>query len=375
MTILVVPDGFKDSLTSQEVSDAICDGIMAYDSDTKIHSIYASDGGDGFLNVVKYYKPDLAVVSSKTVDPLGREIEAEYLWNDNTKAAYIELAAASGIELLLKDDRKVTKTSTLGTGLQIREAILKGAKTIYVALGGSATNDAGTGIAAGLGYRFLDHANKTIAPCGENLKEISRIIPPPARQHFPEVYAINDVKNPLFGPEGAAYVYAKQKGANPDQIVMLDQGLQNINQVVKQELYKDAAQLGGAGAAGGSAYGLHVFCGAIFKPGAQFVLGLTQFDTLLSNKEVDLIITGEGMIDSQTKNGKLVSGVVNQAQKYAIPVMAVCGRLQLSHKDVKQIGLSDAIQIYDPKKPKEYSYINASALISEAVNSMLSRNF
>ncbi|MEP2935041.1 MAG: glycerate kinase [Gilvibacter sp.] len=374
MTILVVPDGFKDSLTSQEVSDAICEGILAYDSGIKIHPVYASDGGDGFLKVVKIYKPDLEVVASKTVDPLGRAIEADYLWNDKTKTAYVELAAASGIELLAKQDRIVMQTSTMGTGLQIREAILKDAKIIYIGLGGSATNDAGMGIAAGLGYKFLDKDGVQVNTCGQNLGQVQQIIQPKSSDHFPMMYAINDVQNPLYGPNGAAHVYAKQKGGNPEEIEALDAGLRSIANIVSNELTINEAHLAGDGAAGGSAYGLRVFCGAQFKRGTEFVLGLTEFDALLATGKIDMLITGEGKIDDQTKNGKLVSGVIKRAKEYKVPVMAICGKLELDPVQTKLLGLQDVAQIYDSSKPEGYSYVHAKSLIAQKIKQLLACN-
>ncbi len=371
MNILVVPDGFKDSLSAQEVCSAMCKGIANYDPTIVSHAIYASDGGDGFLNAIKHYKPNLDVVSTVTKDPLGRTILATYLWDAQQQSAYVELAAASGIELLLNSERRVMETSTKGTGMQLLDAIKRGAKQIYIGLGGSATNDAAVGIAAVLGYTFFEEDGSVLEPCGENLNRIHTIQKQKSTIDSVKIFAVNDVQNPLFGPTGAAYTYAKQKGASPEQIKTLDAGLRQLDTVVTKQLKRNVANSPGAGAAGGTAYGLKVFFNAEFLPGSEFILGLSNFYSILKQHKVDFILTGEGCIDQQTKHGKLIKRLILEGQKHKIPVLAICGKLNLSRPEFSALGLLDARELFNPNKPKEYSYTHASTLITSHTRALL----
>jgi glycerate kinase len=374
MTILIVPDGFKDSLGSQEVAKAMRQGVLSLDSNAITHSVYASDGGDGFLNAVSHYKPDLIRITAPTVNPLGNAITAHYLFDTATQTAYIELAAASGIELLKSKDRRVMHTSTVGTGLQMQDAVKRGAKRLFIGLGGSATNDAAIGLASVLGFQFLDINEDVLEPCGKNLKKIAVINKTTNQYDHIEIIAINDVLNPLFGPKGAAFSYAKQKGASPEDIVTLDAGLEHLHGVVYKSLKKDAATIKGAGAAGGTAYGLKVFFNANFESGTKFILELSNFYTILEQQKVDFIMTGEGCIDNQTVYGKLVKGVIGEGKKRNIPVMAVCGKLNLTTALWKQLGLTDVRELFNPALPKEYSYTHAAKLIAKVTTAMLKSN-
>ncbi len=369
--VLIVPDKFKDSLSAEEAIEAIRKGVEDFDPSAKTFSVVASDGGDGFLEAVHHYQPYLSTIQTETIDPLKRPIKAEYLWDETTNTAYIELAKASGIELLLLEERNVMKTTTIGTGIQIKDAINRGAKTIYVGLGGSATNDAATGIASVLGYRFYDDDNKEIAPCGEHLDRITYIKEDTSLFDQVKIVAINDVQNPLHGPNGAAYTYARQKGANDDQIEELDQGLRHLDKVMKEQFGRDHAALKGSGAAGGTGYGLKTFLNAEFISGTSFILGLSNFHEILQTHRIDCIITGEGKIDQQTAYGKLINGVVSEGKKRNIPVFGICGKLDLNAAQLKALGLMDAREIHDPTKPVSYSYEHTARLIREQVTHLL----
>ena len=375
MNIIVAPDGFKDSLEAKAVCNAMLNGIAAFNPQAKAYAIYASDGGDGFLNAVKHYKPELETVHTVTQDPLGRSILADYLWDTKNFIAYIELAAASGIELLSSQERQVMDTSTYGTGLQIQNAIARGAEKIYVGLGGSATNDAATGLAAALGYVFKDSYGNPIVPCGKKLIDIQSIFCPNSIPEKVKVIAVNDVQNPLYGAQGAAFTYAAQKGASTTEIDQLDQGLRALNNVVLNDLKRDVAHLLGAGAAGGTGYGLKVFLNAEFISGTHFILGLSDFFDRIDSQQIDLILTGEGCIDNQTANGKLIHGLIGIGTARNIPVMAVCGKLNLSPDQVKNLGLKDAVELYQATKPKDYSYTHAARLVVERTTQMLSKHY
>lgn len=367
MNFLLIPDKFKGSLTAKDVIASISKGILSADSTSKIQSIIASDGGDGFLDAISNNQT-LQEINVDTVDPLMRSIIAPYLINRATNTAYVELAKASGLELLKDNERNVMKTTTYGTGVQIKDAIAKGATTIYLGLGGSATNDAGMGIAKALGYTFFDKNKKELEPIGRNLSQIFTIDKTNAfNAKQVSFYAVNDVDNPLFGTNGAAYVYGKQKGANEEVIKILDAGLFHLNELAVEQLNQKNAFVPGSGAAGGTAYGLKTFLRAEYINGVEFLLQLAEVSNLLETQKIDYIITGEGKIDSQTINGKLVKGVLELGQRYDIPVVAICGKLDIEKEELSQLGLEHVIQIYEPSKGMEYSMKNASKAIEDLI--------
>ncbi|MDT7830318.1 glycerate kinase [Pricia sp. S334] len=368
MRFLLIPDKFKGSLDAKEVIQAISRGILRIYPKAKIHSVLASDGGDGFLNAVSG-NLNVREIAIDTVDPLQRKRQAVYLFDSANNTAYIELAKASGLELLTKDERDVMRTSTYGTGLQIRHAIEQGATEIYLGLGGSATNDGGIGIATALGYRFLDASGKELKPMGGNLLKIATIEKRSGAMDVSGVnfYAVNDVDNPLYGRQGAAYVYAQQKGATDESTRILDEGLRNLARVVAEVLNKEAADLPGAGAAGGTAYGLNVFLDAKFISGIDFLLELAHVHQLLKACPFDYIITGEGKIDKQTLHGKLIQGVVDIGEQYKIPVIAVCGQSDIEANGPKSISVKRILEITDTSKPLQYSMDNAAQLVEDSI--------
>lgn len=364
MNYLVIPDKFKGSLTAKEVIQSITNGLERADKSPSIDTVIASDGGDGFLDAVAT-NIVAEEVTVETLDPLGNKIFASYLFKEETKTAYVELAKASGLELLKEKDRCAKSTSTYGTGILIKNAIKKGATKIYVGLGGSATNDAGMGIAAALGYSFLDEDGIVLNPIGDNLSKVFKIERNATASILNRIqfFAVNDVDNPLFGPNGAAYVYAKQKGACTEDIAKLDDALEYFNSVIKHSLVVDNSLLPGAGAAGGTAYGLKTFFNAEFISGVNFLLELAQVSTIFKNKKIDYVITGEGKIDSQTSNGKLVKGIVDLSKQFNVPVVAVCGKLDANKAELQKMGLKNAIEIYDKNKSVDYSMKNAAKLV------------
>lgn len=361
MHILLIPDSFKDSISATDIISALEQGFSELDKTITTTHCIASDGGEGFLDFVKK-SIDATKISVQTVDPLGRAIVAEYAFAKAPQTAYIELAKASGLELLQAKERNPLLTSTYGTGLQIKNAIEKGAKEIFVGLGGSATNDGGIGMAAALGYKFFDTAGNEISPQGSDLLKIHRI-QKPSSLLLPRIYAVNDVDNILCGPSGAAFTYGKQKGASPSDIKELDKGLENLVQVVKNDLEMDVARHPGTGAAGGSGYGLKVFCNASFIPGVRLLVQLSNIQEALETGNIDLIITGEGSIDSQTSSGKLVKGISDLGRTYNIPVIAICGVNQLDEVASKELGLHTVFSVSDLAQSKEDSLSNAGKYI------------
>lgn len=365
---MLMPDKFKGSLTAAGVRTAMAEGMHAVFPEAKIIGFPASDGGDGFLEVVRSVR-EVQSLQVVVEDPLGRQRRAPLLMDAGSGEAFVEMARASGMELLAASERNPLRTHTRGTGQLIREALLKGATRVYIGLGGSATNDGGCGIASVFGYRFLDARGRDLEPVGGNLHRIARILPPEDRALWEkaELTAVNDVANPLSGPKGAAHVYARQKGASPADIDLLDQGLRNLEQCVARDLGVDAGSLPGAGAAGGAAYGLYCFLGARFLSGTEYVLRLTGAAAFLREHPVDLICTGEGRIDTQTLHGKWIQGVLGLARRHGVPVLAVCGSCEVPPATLQEAGIREVLEIADRSKPLAYNMENAAALVRDSV--------
>ncbi len=326
MKILIAPDKFKGSLTAQAVCIALAKGLKKANPNLEIITRPMADGGDGSLEVLAHYV-DLKTVSLEVEDPLFRPINTAYQMAGTT--AYIEMAAASGLALLKEKERNCMDTSSYGTGELILDAIKKGATTIYLFIGGSATNDAGMGIASALGWVFYSKSGEILVPIGENLTKVHRIdnsflFYKPAKV---AVKVICDVNNPFYGANGAAYVYAPQKGATAEEVKELDKGLRHLATLLKAANYADIADIPGAGAAGGVGGGAMAFLDATLVSGIQTFLELTQLENAI--KACDLVITGEGKLDNQTAQGKVISGVCQLAKEHDKPVIAVCGAVDL----------------------------------------------
>ena len=324
MNILICPDKFKDSLTAQQVSEALEKGIKKRRPKSIIQIMPLADGGEGTLEVIKTIHGG-EWIQKKVNDPLLRPIEANYLWLPDQKIAYIEMSRASGIELLKTKERNPYLTSTWGTGELILDAIEKGAIEIILTIGGSATNDAGIGMAGALGFKFLNKDQEELKAIGESLALIHSIVPTPLIHKIQGVKfkVITDVQNPLAGKEGAAHVFAKQKGANAEMIKYLDKGLINMQKLIGQTEKGIIGEMKGAGAAGGLGAGAIYFLHAEIAMGAEWLLNKIHFDRAV--KKADYVITGEGKIDGQTWGGKLISQVIARCDKQFKQAILVCG--------------------------------------------------
>lgn len=363
MNILIASDKFKHSLSQKEVNGIIKDVISGLLPQSNIECVELSDGGDGFLNAVEATDTGVEKIQKKVKDPLGRNVNAHYLFDRGKGKAYLELAGASGLALLNEEERHPANTSTLGTGELLMDAVNRGAKEIYVGLGGSSTNDAGMGIAHAMGYRFLDEKGEELYPCGGNLIRVSQIRNPHKDLEGVQVFAVNDVNNPLYGPAGAAFVYAGQKGASSADIDALDEGLRHFSDKVRQQLNKDVAHEPGSGAAGGTSYGLKVFLGSRYINGTRFILDLSGVGGSLDKGRYDLIISGEGSIDDQTAHGKLLSGLGRAASEAEIPMVAFCGVSFLSKLNPEDLGIHKIITISDPQRDLTYNLEHAGSLL------------
>jgi glycerate kinase len=370
MNIVIAPDKFKGSLTSFEACESIAEGFKQADPTAALSSFPMADGGDGFAEVMKHYL-GTHTVECKTVDPLERKISASYEWNPTTKIAIIEMAVASGLILLKGAERNPLKTSTLGTGVLIRDAIEKAAKQIVLGLGGSATNDAGTGILSALGFQFVDSNDRALKACGENLVNIKRIIPPRA---IPDVMfeIACDVQNTLYGPKGAAYVYARQKGANDETIRQLDDGLKHFAAILKQQTSYDVADIPGGGAAGGIAAGLMAFLNVQLKSGVHLVIDASGVQNRILG--ADLLVTGEGKIDEQTLSGKVVSELASLALRHNIPVAAFCGTTELNNSLFNKLGIQFIESLVTPSVTKEEAMKGARKILTNKAMEFFKKN-
>lgn len=350
MKILLSPDKFRGSLTAPEVCQAMTEGIRLVSDEIEVISLPMADGGDGTLDLLLWYSNGRKV---KTIvkDPLFREIEAEYGLSADGKTAFIEMATASGLRLLKNEERNPLNTTTFGTGQLIQEAINQGVTEIILGIGGSATNDAGIGMAAALGWQFLDEKDVEILPIGGNLSKICKVIPSTnptfKTENLPKFKIACDVINPLYGENGAAYIYAPQKGADEKMVKELDEGLKCFREVIDKSFTHSNthsfAHSKGAGAAGGLGFGCLFFLNGVLKEGVKLLMDFCKYDSHLEN--VDLIITGEGKIDNQTLQGKLINGLSEKAKEQKIPLVAICGTLDVSPEELKKIGISYATSI------------------------------
>jgi glycerate kinase len=361
--ILICPDKFKASLTAQEAAEAIAAGILAKRKKSTIQIVPLADGGEGTLEMIQNMHGG-AWLTHTVKDPLGRPVHAEYLWLADQKTAYIEMARCSGLQLLSNKERNPLKTNTFGTGELIQHAAKQGAKVIVLTIGGSATNDAGIGMAAALGYTFLDAKGNSLEPIGENLVHIDQI---KGENPFPaiEFIVLTDVDNPLHGPQGAAHVFAKQKGANATSIKQLDKGLTNISKWLP-------ADIAGAGAAGGLGAGAVHFLGAQLTSGAEWLLSKIHFDRAL--RKADYIITGEGKIDGQTWSGKLVAHVVDRANKQFKQTLLVCGTFEDEQKIPLFMDARDIFPIMNEAKNEADAMKNAASYL-QAIGEKIALNY
>lgn len=335
MNILIVPDSFKGTLTAQQVCDIIGQAFEDTIKDAKIIKLPAADGGEGLCACLHKINGG-KMMSADVCGVFGEKITAEYLMLDD-KTAVIEMAACSGLPLA-GENKNPEKATTYGVGELIKNAVSNGAERILLGLGGSATNDCGMGMAAALGYVFYDENGNSFVPVGGTLADISKIKVPEKNIDVP-VIAACDVENPLYGENGAAYVFAPQKGADTEMVKRLDKGLRHSAEVISNDIGIDVADIKGSGAAGGLGAGAVAFLNAQLKKGIDILLDIADFDK--KAEASDLIITGEGRLDFQSVNGKVISGVAQRSVKYGKKVIAICGSRGEGAEKIKELGVAE----------------------------------
>ncbi len=371
MNILIATDKFKDSQTAQQICEGLKKGIQQTFPTAICEILPLADGGEGTLETLQIVLGG-EFINVEVQDPLFRKINAKYLWIASSQTAIVEMARASGIELLQKEERNALITSTFGTGQLILDALEKDAQEIILTVGGSATNDGGIGMAAALGYIFLDENGNELKPIGKNLLKIhsidkSKVYPKLANTKFT---VATDVTNPFYGENGAAKVFAKQKGADEKAIDLLDKGLENLAYIFQKTFNQHIQQKQGSGAGGGIGGGAIVFLNAKICSAADWILDITNIDAKL--KIANVLITGEGKIDSQTWQGKLISRLLERANKFNVPTILVCGTLQDLEEVIAKEGVMYATSILNEPMSLEKAIENTTQLI-EYQGSMLGK--
>lgn len=367
MRVLITPDKFKGSLTATEVACCIKQALLAYQPTLETTLRPIADGGEGTAEVLTT-ATNGQLRTVRVNDPLFRPVDATYGISGDGKTAFVEMAQASGLSLLKLKERNPLLATTFGTGELIRDAIGRGVQEVVLCIGGSATTDAGMGMAAALGYEFLDKANAPLHPIGQSMRFVNRIRRASLDIDLRSVQfrVACDVENPLFGPNGAASIYGPQKGATAKMVKELDKGLQTIANVLKRDFGIDEADKPGSGAAGGLGYGARVFLNATFQNGFDLVSEMLDIGGEISR--TDLIITGEGSLDMQTLEGKVIAGLARLAKSHQVPVIAFCGRLALNQGQLHLVGLQEAIPITPVSMPLSEAMIQAPVLLDRATH-------
>ena len=356
MKILISIDSLKGSLSSIEAGNAIKKGILKVKEDAQVKILPLADGGEGTVDALVQGMNGKKETIEVT-GPIAKKVDATYGLLKNTSTAIIEIAQASGLTLVPTELRNPLYTTTYGVGEIIKEAINKGYRNFIVGIGGSATNDAGIGMLQALGFEFYDKNNKLVGLGGKVLNEIRHIKIENRLKELDECkFKIAcDVNNPLFGKNGAAYIYGSQKGATSEIIEELDNGLRNFSKVVKNYLSKDVANVEGAGAAGGLGFAFLAFLDSKLESGIKIILEDIKLEEAL--KDADFVITGEGRLDNQTAMGKAPIGVAKLAKKYGVKVIGLAGATT-----------EDAVKCNEEGIDAYFSIVNRAMTIEEAMD-------
>ncbi len=326
MRILIAPDKFKGSLGAREVAQNIAAGLREVLPEAVIEIVPMADGGEGTASVICQARVG-EWIACQAHDAIGRALEAHYLWLPQSQTAVLEMSEAAGLWRLAPAERDPLRASTFGVGEIVRDAISRGATEIMVGLGGSATNDAGLGMARALGFRFLAKRDQHDYELGDELPELRKLkrIVGPGAFRFPRIIAAADVRNPLLGERGATRMFGPQKGATLEQVELLECTLAKLADTVSRDLRCDFRNEPGAGAAGGLGFALMSFCGAKLRSGFDVVADAIGLEEKI--KRADIVITGEGKLDAQTMEGKAPAGVANLARKHGRRVYAIVGQV------------------------------------------------
>ncbi len=344
MRIIIAPDSFKGSVSAVGTANAIEKGIRQVFQEAEIIKLPIADGGEGTVEALVTSTAG-QIIEQNVVGPLGDMVKTFWGIMGDGETAVMEMAAASGLPLVPQGKRDPSITTTYGTGELIKAALDRGLRKIILGIGGSATNDGGSGVAQALGVKFLDASGQELPYGGGALANLDHvdISGIDVRLRDTTIMVACDVDNPLCGPKGAAAVYGPQKGATPEMVAQLDDALRHFAGKVQKVTGRDVAEYPGAGAAGGLGAGLLFFTNAKLRPGVEIVLEAAGFEDVV--KSAQLVITGEGCTDFQTAFGKAPVGVAKLAKKYNVPVLCIAGGLGQGHEDVLEQGIDGLTSI------------------------------
>ena len=370
MRILVVPDSLKECLPATGVAKAITEGIRHVVPDAEIFNIPFSDGGEGFVETLVTVTNGKIIVTP-SVDALNRPIQSFYGVLGDKSTAVIEMAAASGLELISPGERNPLVATTYGTGLLLKAAIEADYKRIIIGIGGSASNDGGAGMAQALGYKLLDSRQKPIGLGGGSLNKLHSIDQSTVNKQLEKVQILiaSDVMNPLLGITGATHVYGPQKGATTEMIEILENNLSHFAQILQKEFGDSFKEIPGAGAAGGLGSGLMVFCKANIIAGFELVSQLTGLEEKIS--EASVIFTAEGKIDSQSANGKTISGIAQLAKKYQKPAIVLAGIVENGWSELHEKGVTSVFAIGDRPMCLHESILRVEELLTKTTEQVM----
>lgn len=364
MKIVIAPDSFKDSLSGQGVADAIALGLAEVWPDAQLITCPMADGGEGTVKAVLAAR-ESRLCWNEVHGPFGTPVDARWCWLPDNHTAIIEMAEASGLQLVPMDHRNACTSSTFGTGEVIRAALDEGAKRVILAMGGSATNDGGAGAMQALGVKLLDARGRPLPPGGLALGRLASIdlsdIDP--RLSSVSFDIASDVNNPLCGAQGASVIYGPQKGATPEQVEQLDRALVHFADHCAKVLGKDVRDEPGSGAAGGLGFAAKAFLGAQFKVGVEVVAELVGLAELVEG--ADLVITGEGCLDVQTLHGKAPFGVARIARERGVPVIVIAGTLGEDYQQLYDHGVDAAFALPSGPMTLEQACDDAPCLLRE----------
>lgn len=365
MTILLAPDKFKGSLSAMQVCDALREELISANPKFKIIALPIADGGEGSCELLTLYSKG-NFVNVRVRDPLAREIDSGYGVSRDGKTAFLEMAKASGLQLLRKDERNPMLTTTLGTGDLIRHALNRGVEKIIMGVGGSGTNDGGIGMAESLGVIYYSATGERLAPVGKNLGYIHRLdlsgVHPRLQQVQFTIFC--DVDNPLHGRRGAAHIFAPQKGADAAMVDKLDQGLVHYQKVLERTVNRNV-NFPGAGAGGGLPASLKALANIEIRGGMDFIVEFTGLEKQL--RSADIIITGEGKMDEQTLSGKVVKGIADLASKYQKRLFVVAGKNELGPDDLRSLGAEKVVTLMNGSISEQEAVENAFYLLKSRV--------
>lgn len=370
MKILIAPDSFKENLSAKEVAQAIERGIKKVDENIQTSIVPMADGGEGTVESL-VEATDGQIINVKVKDPLMRDIDSYYGVLGDRKTAVIEMAAASGLALLEKDERNPMDTTSFGTGQLIKYAIEEGYKNIIIGIGGSATNDGGAGMLMALGAKLLDANGEDIGLGAKGLGKLKSIDLSNFHEDIKDCNFVVacDVDNPLVGKRGASYVFGPQKGADEHMVKILDAKLENFGKVVEDTLEISLLQYPGAGAAGGMGAALLAFLDAELERGIDIVIEATQLERKIMDS--NLVITGEGKIDGQTQFGKTPYGIATLAKKYNKPVIAIAGGIGEDASVLYEKGIDSIFSIVNKPMTLEEAMVHGESLLEDTAERII----